>query len=74
MVRPMCRVKSRYFLRIQVEDRSGVLAELARMGSSTPALTMGIPDEFVPQGKADLLLHDLGLDAQGIAAAIEERL
>ena len=52
----------------------GVLAELARMGSSTPALTMGIPDEFVPQGKADLLLHDLGLDAQGIAAAIEERL
>ena len=44
------------------------------MGSSTPALTMGIPDEFVPQGKADLLLHDLGLDAQGIAAAIEERL
>lgn len=28
-VRPMCRVKSRYFLRIQVEDRSGVLAELA---------------------------------------------
>ncbi len=38
----------------------GVLAELARMGSSTPALTMGIPDEFVPQGKVDLLLHDLG--------------
>ena len=52
----------------------GVLAELARMGSSTPALTLGIPDEFVPQGKVDLLLHDLGLDAQGIAAAVEKRL
>ena len=52
----------------------GVLAELARMGSTTPALTLGIRDAFVAQGKADLLLRDLGLDAEGIAAAIRGRL
>ena len=38
------------------------------------ALTLGIRDAFVAQGKADLLLRDLGLDAEGIAAAIRGRL
>ena len=52
----------------------GVLAELSRQGSDVPTLVLGIPDTFVPQGKADLLLHDLGLDAEGIAASITERL
>ena len=52
----------------------GVLGELARQGLAVPALTLGIPDMFVPQGKADLLLRDLGLDPEGIAASIEERM
>ncbi|HIW76432.1 MULTISPECIES: 1-deoxy-D-xylulose-5-phosphate synthase [Gordonibacter] len=52
----------------------GVLAELSRQGSDVPTLVLGIPDTFVPQGKADLLLHDLGLDAEGIAASITKRL
>lgn len=49
----------------------GVLGELARQGLQTPALNLGIQDTFVPQGKTDLLLHDLGLDAEGIAASIQ---
>ncbi|OUO86622.1 1-deoxy-D-xylulose-5-phosphate synthase [Gordonibacter urolithinfaciens] len=52
----------------------GVLGELARQGLAVPALTLGIPDMFVPQGKADLLLRDLGLDPEGIAASIEEHM
>lgn len=52
----------------------GVLEELARKGQQVPVLTLGIPDDFVTQGKTDLLLHHLGLEAQGIAQAIEARL
>ncbi len=52
----------------------GVLAELARQGNVAPALVLGIPDRFIPQGKSDDLLRDLGLDAEGIAASVEERL
>lgn len=52
----------------------GVLGEMARMGRVAPVLNLGIPDCYVPQGKTDLLLRDLGLDAEGIANAIEERL
>ncbi|MEG0461402.1 1-deoxy-D-xylulose-5-phosphate synthase [Gordonibacter sp.] len=52
----------------------GVLGELARQGLQAPVLNLGIQDTFVPQGKTDLLLRDLGLDAEGIAASIEERL
>ena len=52
----------------------GVVGEMARMGCATPALTLGISDHYVPQGKSDLLLHDLGLDPEGIAAAVEARL
>ena len=52
----------------------GVLEELARMESRTPVLTLGIPDDFVTQGKPALLLRDLGLDAEGIAQAIMEKL
>ena len=51
-----------------------VLGELARQGLAVPALTLGIPDTFVPQGSTNQLLHDLGLDAEGIAASVQERL
>lgn len=52
----------------------GVLGELATLGRVVPVLNLGIPDQYVPQGKSDLLLRDLGLDAEGIAHAIEKRL
>lgn len=52
----------------------GVLDVLARAGRTVPAAVLGIPDDFVAQGKADLLLRDLGLDAEGIARAVQEHL
>lgn len=52
----------------------GVLGELARQGLKPKVLTLGIPDTFVPQGKVELLLADLGLDAEGIAASVVETL
>uniref|UniRef100_UPI002FD80879 transketolase C-terminal domain-containing protein n=1 Tax=Eggerthella sinensis TaxID=242230 RepID=UPI002FD80879 len=44
----------------------GVIGELARQGRIVPTLTLGVPDRFVPQGKTDHLLHDLGLDAEAL--------
>lgn len=52
----------------------GVLGEMARQGLCAPTLNLGIQDRYVPQGKVDLLLHDLGLDAEGIASSVEKRL
>lgn len=52
----------------------GVLEVLSRSGARTPTLVLGIPDAFVLQGKSELLLHDLGLDAEGIAGSIRDRL
>ena len=51
-----------------------VLALMAQMGLTTPTLTLGIGDMVVPHGKPDVLLHELGLDAEGIADAIMSRL
>lgn len=51
-----------------------VLAELARQNEKVPVLTLGIPDRYIMQGAPDFLMHELGLDAEGIAAAIEEKL
>ena len=52
----------------------GVLEVLSQLGSSTPSLVLGIDDGFVSQGKVDLLLQEIGLDAEGIARSIEEKL
>ena len=52
----------------------GILEELSKRQLSTPTLTLGIADGFVGQGKMDLLLKDVGLDAQGIAASIKKAL
>lgn len=52
----------------------GVLEVLSEFGSATPSLVLGIDDDFVAQGKVDLLLSELGLDAQGIASSIEGKL
>lgn len=51
----------------------GVLGEMARMGLHTPAMNLGIKDAFVTQGGVGQLLHEQGLDAEGIAASVEER-
>ena len=52
----------------------GVLGELARMRANVPAVTLGIDDAFVSQGKTDLLLRDLGLDGEGIAKSVKKAL
>ncbi|MEG0071055.1 MAG: 1-deoxy-D-xylulose-5-phosphate synthase [Raoultibacter sp.] len=52
----------------------GVLEVMARNHVSAPCLTLGIPDRFVDQGKVDLLLHEIGLDAEGVAASIQKAL
>ena len=39
-----------------------------------PVLTFGIPDRFVSQGKIPLLHRELGIDAEGIAQRIREKL
>ena len=52
----------------------GVLGEMAAAGLTTPAVNLGIKDEFVTQGSVNLLLHEQGLDAEGIAAAVREQL
>lgn len=53
---------------------SAVLESMAAQGLSAPVLQLGIPDSFVTQGKAGQLFHLLGLDAQGIAASVLQRL
>ena len=52
----------------------GVLGEMATAGLTTPAVNLGIKDEFVTQGSVGQLLHEQGLDAEGIAAAVREQL
>ena len=53
---------------------SGVLETLSKRGLDAPALQLAIDDRNVPHGKPDLLLADLGLDADGIASRIRARL
>jgi len=35
--------------------------------ATTPLLRLGLPETFVEHGKRDVLLHEVGLDAEGIA-------
>ncbi len=51
-----------------------VATEVARLGTKTPVLTLGIPDQFVPHGSISEIHHELGLDAAGIVASINEQL
>ena len=44
---------------------------LAANGISLPLLHLGLPDQFVDHGDPAFLLSHVGLDAAGIAAAIE---
>ena len=36
-----------------------------------PVVRIGLPDEFIPHGRRDLLLEKYGLNAQGIADKIK---
>ncbi|HET7722196.1 MAG TPA: hypothetical protein VFK43_19660, partial [Acidimicrobiales bacterium] len=37
-----------------------------------PSVVLGTPAQYIPHGKADQILADLGLDAAGIAAAAQK--
>lgn len=50
----------------------GVLGVVAKLGRKVSALVLGIPDVFIPQGSAELLAADIGLDAQGVYRQIKE--
>ncbi len=52
-----------------------ILAFLAKDSTETvpPALSFGIPDAFVEQGKVPQLHHELGIDAQGMAERIRAK-
>lgn len=47
---------------------------LGEEGLKVDTLSLGLPDEFIEQGKVDLLFADLGLDAPGIARQIQQKL
>ena len=53
---------------------SAVLESMAAQGLLAPVLQLGIPDSFVTHGKVDQLFHQLGLDPEGIAASVMQRL
>jgi 1-deoxy-D-xylulose-5-phosphate synthase len=44
------------------------------IASSVPVDVLGLPGRFIPQGKPDRILAQLGLDADGIAEAVRRRL
>ena len=52
----------------------GVLEVLARHGAHCAVCLCGIHDAFVRHGKTEMLLADCGIDAQGIVAAVRDRL
>jgi 1-deoxy-D-xylulose-5-phosphate synthase len=45
------------------------IVELAGVRHAPPILRLGVPASFLPQGKPDHILSELGLDASGIATA-----
>ncbi len=53
---------------------SAVAEAMAAAGIVKPLLQLGLPDKFIDHGDAQVLLAQLGLDGQGIAASIRERL
>ena len=53
---------------------AAVIEALAAEGFAVPVLTLGLPDQFVEHGDPQQLLVDCGLDAEGIARSVRERL
>ncbi|MBW3659402.1 MAG: 1-deoxy-D-xylulose-5-phosphate synthase, partial [Actinobacteria bacterium] len=54
-----------------VADR---LVERAGVRQAPPVLRLGVPDGYLPHGKPDRILAELGLDAAGIVAATRKAL
>ncbi len=48
------------------------VADHAGLSAVPPTLRLGVPDTYVPHGSKDRLLTGLGLDADGIAAAVRK--
>ena len=53
---------------------AAVAEVLADEGVETPLVRLGIPDQFLPHGKRETLLAELGLDAPGIADRVRKSL
>jgi 1-deoxy-D-xylulose-5-phosphate synthase len=53
---------------------AAVAEVLADEKIQTPLVRLGIPDQFLPHGKRDALLAELGLDAAGIADRVRKSL
>lgn len=51
---------------------SAVSECLSAAGFSRAVLHLGLPDEFIDHGDPSLLLHNLGLDAEGIQQSIQK--
>ncbi|HWQ37511.1 MAG TPA: 1-deoxy-D-xylulose-5-phosphate synthase [Burkholderiales bacterium] len=58
---------------IQGGAGSAVLEVLERQGLAHKVLQLGLPDRFVDHGDPASLLHECGLDAEGILASIRNR-
>ncbi len=52
---------------------SGVAEALVELGLVVPMLHLGLPDRFLDHGDPAQIFSDCGLDARGIAAAVEAR-
>jgi 1-deoxy-D-xylulose-5-phosphate synthase len=50
------------------------IVELAGVRQAPPVLRLGVPTAYLPQGKPDRILAELGLDAAGIASATRKAL
>ena len=50
------------------------IVELAGVRRAPPVLRLVVPTTFLPQGKPDRILAELGLDGSGIAAAVRKAL
>ena len=53
---------------------SAVAEALATAGIVKPLLQLGLPDQFIDHGDAQQLLAQCGLDGEGIAASVTQRL
>ncbi len=51
---------------------ASAIAALSPGRSAAPVIVLGIPDRYIPQGKASVILADLGLDGSGIARTVNE--
>ena len=55
--------------------RDALMESADAAGRTAPRVrVLGVPLEYLPHGKADAILADLGLDATGIAATVKSEL